>query len=206
MKRETKVSLFRNHFMTFDWDDLVEELNGGAIEYATDELAGEIYWAIALPHMKEPQEVKERFWQGFIDPPALERREKALYGVRATNMSAAINILRLARSCDDREPKSRQQGLTILGANLEALVKDGEYKTIKDMASIIEDGGIEGTRGNKDEAPAQLLRAFCLCHLDELKLPTRKQIRERSGLHLTKSESDLNKALKKLGLGGLPSS
>lgn len=208
----------------FYWRTLLEEQADDRAEAIC--LDG-VHWFGLLRHIDLPQQTKDSFWSAFRKAEAVENRREALIGLKQARRNAEVSILNDTKKAisaldassrmqiyhmmnDNKEGILREINFSTLimsniGHKFAKLVRSGDYKAFDKISEILKNG-IEidsaTSKGGEFTTDGIVLRKFVDLHVESRSLPTKKELREKSGLG--RDMKAAGKSMKKLGLSGLP--
>jgi hypothetical protein len=190
-------------------------------EFSSEEFSGQLesvicpfFWAVQFNNNDLPLADKNKFYDDFQRPEAEHAREIAVRGLKHVNNWPLFRLLKDAMDWE----KNRQSGhnakhteaaisdAAVIGAEFAELAAKKDYRAFRRMADMLQAGGIPpGDKSGEESLSGQIVREFCLHFVNHRTLPTKKQLREKLGLSTEKFETEpLRKAMKELGLSGLP--
>lgn len=197
-------------FLTWDAEERVEAV-------ATNGL----HWRVMLDSIDLPQKAKEGFWNEFKRPGALMNRKRALLGLVLSRREEETLLIERTREMLDRFAKSVHRGLNgdahevaeayrqsesgwaAIGIRFSNYIYNNDFNALRKMADILESGNeldAQKMKGGVESPDGKTLRAFVDLHVENRKLPTRKELLDGSGLTDEKAAS---KSAINLGFSGL---
>lgn len=169
-------------------------------------------WKSILPHIAPDPKIRSAFETTFFSDAAIEKRARSIHGAVPLRQTKARNLFIVASLNQQPDQSETKDTQLWVGSVIMKAITDGDDQLFKNLASIINNGGLE--EHNSPSYDRWVL--FCEFILDNQSLPTKKETRdlwESFGLLQVLgqkqkrfvSEKKANQWRHELGLGGLPS-